>query len=150
MYYSVVWYVLAVNIRRNDIDEIKSILGVRTRPEFRFQWNLGRYRFRSGTGRFGRYQTGSVFFLIMLDYKFSLFSTNWSPVSRVTQQYPGWITCKPSSSQTVLRATLQFRLYHVLHPVPCWITCIPSVHRLYNVLPSSSQTISRAPLQFPG
>ena len=83
----------------------------------------------------------------------------------------GPVPVDPFSSQTVLRATLQFQdcitcsppspsLYHVLPSssksvsraplkFPVCITCSPQVPRLYHVLPSSSQSVSRAPLKFP-
>ena len=129
----------------------------RTRPEFRFRfrWNLGWYQFRSSTGRFDRYQTGTTIFF-MLDYRFSLFLLmsylhHVLPYSSLAEtcaplQSPDCITCYPTLP----------RLYHDITcspPVPRLyhdITCCPPVPRLYNVLPSSSQTISRAPqpLQF--
>ena len=104
-----------------------------------FRWNLGwyRYRFRLGTGRFGRYQTGTAIFYVVFR------SYDELPASRAPVQFSGWITCTrpvprlnhvlPSSSQTASRALLQF---------PGCITCSPPVPRLYHVLPSSSQNVS--------
>ena len=105
-----------------------------------FRWNLGWYRFRLGTGRFGRYQTGTViFFMLYLGFMMSY-------LHHVPLQFSGWITCTPpvprlnhvlpSSSQTASRALLQF---------PGCITCSPPVPRLYHVLPSSSQNVSCPP-----
>ena len=88
-----------------------------------FRWNLGWYRFRLGTGRFGRYQTGTaIFFHVVFRFYDEL------PVSRA-----------PSSSLAGSRAPLQF---------PDCITCSPPVPWLYHMLPSSSQTVSRATLEF--
>ena len=90
----------------------------------RFRWNLGCYRFRSGTGRFGRYQTGTaIFFHVVFRFYDEL------PASRA-----------PSSSLAGSRAPLQF---------PDCITCYPLVPRLHHVLSSSSLAVSHAPLQFP-
>ena len=74
----------------------------------------------TGSGRFGRYQTGTAFFS-MLYYRFYM-----SYLHHV--QSPDCIT--PS------RALLQF---------PGCITCSPPVLRLYHVLPSSSQNVSCPP-----
>ena len=90
-----------------------------------FRWNLGWYWFRLGTGRFGRYQTGTAIFFNVV---FRLYDE--LPVSRA-----------PSSSLAGSRALLQF---------PGCITCSPPVPRLYHVLPSSSQNVSwQNPLTVP-
>ena len=85
---------------------------------------LGWYRFRSGTGRFGRYQTGTAFFFHVV-FRFY----DELPTSRA-----------PSSSLAGSRAPLQF---------PDCITCYPPVPRLHHMLSSSSLAVSHAPLQFP-
>ena len=132
----------------------------RTRPEFRFRfrWNLGWYQFRSSTGRFDRYQTGTTIFF-MLDYRFSLFllmsylhhvlpysslaetcaplqSPDCITTSRATLHFPDCITTSRALLQfpdciTTSRAALQF---------PDCITCFPPVPRLYHVLHSHSSS----------
>ena len=98
-----------------------------------FRWNLGWYRFRLGTGRFGRYQTGTAFFcMLYLGFMMSYLHHVPPPVLWLDHVHP-------SSSQTESRATLQF---------PDCITCSPPVPWLYHMLPSSSQTVSRATLEF--
>ena len=88
---------------------------------------FGWYRFRSGTDRFGRYQTGTdFFFMLYLGFMMSYLHHVPPPVLWLDHVHP-------SSSQTVSRATLQF---------PDCITCSPPVPRLYHVLPSSSQNVS--------
>ena len=89
----------------------------------RYRWNLGWYRFRSGTGRFGKYQTGTAFFHVVFRFYDEL------PASRA-----------PSRSLAGSRAPLQF---------PDCITCYPPVPRLHHVLSSSSLAVSHASLQFP-
>ena len=84
---------------------------------------FGWYRFRSGTDRFGRYQTGTDFFFHVV-FRFY----DELPASRA-----------PSSSLAGSRAPLRF---------PDCITCYPPVSRLHHVLSSSSQTVSRATLEF--
>ena len=105
-----------------------------TRPEFRFWSGSGGIWAGSGTGRFGRYQTGTAIF-----FSFCIISFTMSYLHHVPQPVPWLDHVHPSSSQTVSRATLQF---------PDCITCSPLVPFLYHVLPSSSQTISRATLEF--
>ena len=112
----------------------------RTRPEFRFRWNLGWYRFRSGTGRFGRYQTGTAIFF-MLYYRFydELPASHAPPVPWLDHVHPSssqTVSRAPSSSLAVSRAPVQF---------PGCITCSRPVPRLYHVLPSSSQNASCLP-----
>ena len=97
------------------------------------RWNLGWYRFRSGTGRFGRYQTDSAIFSCCI------IGFMMSYLNHVPPPVPWLDHVHPSSSQTVSRATLQF---------PDCITCSPLVPWLYHVLPSSSQTVSRSTLEF--
>ena len=92
---------------------------------YRFQWVLGWYRFRSGTRRFGRYQTGTAFFS-MMDYRFSIFCTNELPASRAPP-VPWLDHVYSSSSLAGSRAPLLFP----------W---------LYHVLPYSPQNLSRAPI----
>ena len=88
---------------------------------------FGWYRFRSGTDRFGRYQTGTdFFFMLYLGFMMSY-------LHHVPLQFSGWITCTPpvprlyhvlpSSFQTASRALLQF---------PDCITCYPRVHKMYH------------------
>ena len=99
-----------------------------------FRWNLGWYRFRLGTGRFGGYQTGTAIFFCMLYLGFMMSYLHHVPPPVL------WLDhVHPSSSQTESRATLQF---------PDCITCSPPVPWLYHMLPSSSQTVSRATLEF--
>ena len=102
---------------------------------YRVQWKLGWYQFRSGTSRFGRYQTGTAnFFHVVFRFCFEL------PASRAH--------C-PSSSLTVSRATLLPpvpTLHHVLSSsslavsraplqfTDC-ITCYPRVHTMYHAPP---------------
>ena len=98
-----------------------------------FRWNLGWYRFRLGTGRFGRYQTGkAIFFMLNLGFMMSYLHHVPPPVLWLDHVHP-------SSSQTESRATLQF---------PDCIACSPPVPWLYHMLPSSSQTVSRATFEF--
>ena len=96
----------------------------RNSGSLRYRWNLGWYRFRSGTGRFGEYQTGTAFFF-MLYLGFMMSYLHHVP---------------PPDLWLDQRAPLQF---------PDCITCYPPVPRLHHVLSSSSLAVSHAPLQFP-
>ena len=65
-----------------------------------FRWNLGWYRFRLGTGRLGRYQTGTAIFLMLyLGFMMSYLHHVPPPVLWLDHVHP-------SSSQTESRATL--------------------------------------------
>ena len=131
------------------ITKFASIL-IRTRPELRFRSGTGFDGIWAGTGsgRFGRYQTGTAIFYFAGLY-FFLFFTNYIPASRAPSsslagsrapiQFPNYHAL-PSSSLAVSRAPLQF---------PGCITCSPPVPWLYHVLPSNSKTVLRATLQFP-
>ena len=125
------------------ITKFASIL-IRTRPELRFRSGTGFGGIWAGTGsgRFGRYQTGTAIFYFAGLY-FFLFFTNYMPASRAPSsslagsrapiQFPNYHAL-PSRSQTASRAPLQF---------PGCITCSPPIPRLYYVLPFSSQNVSR-------
>ena len=104
----------------------------RTRPEFRFRyrfrWNLG--WFRSGTGRFDRYQTGTTIFF-MLDYRFSMFLLTSYLYHVLPSSSQTVSRAIPSSSQTVSR----HRVLNQVHP--------SSSQTVSRAIPSSSQTVSR-------
>ena len=121
------------------ITKFASIL-IRTRPELRFRSGTGFDGIWAGTGsgRFGRYQTGTAIFYFAGLY-FFLFFTNYIPASRAPLQFPGRITCTYTVPKLSC-ATLQ---------IPDCITCSPPVPWLYHVLPSNSKTVLRATLQFP-
>ena len=110
-----------------------------------YRWNLGWYQFRSGTGRFGRYQTSTAIFScciigFVMSYLHHVPLTLYSSLagSRAPLQFPECITCYPpvprlhhvpsSRSLAVSRAPsgLEF---------PDCITCYPRVHKMYHAPP---------------
>ena len=99
-----------------------------------FRWNLGWIRL--GTGRFGRYQTGTAIFCHVVFRFYDELPASRAPSSSLAGSRA---PLHSSSSQTESRATLQ---------LPDCITCSPPVPWLYHMLPSSSQTVSRATLEF--
>ena len=111
---------------------------IRTRPEFRFRSGTrsGGIWAGTGSGRFGRYQTGTAIFLCCI------IGFMMSFLYHVPPPVPGWITCYPPvsrlyhvlpySTQTASRALLQF---------PGCITCSPPVPKMYHAPPPLWHTL---------
>ena len=104
---------------------ILGLAEIRTRPEFRFRWNLGRYRFRSSTGRFGRYQTGTAIFS-----SFFLFFLHPKPLERSHASKAKSCPTTKGNCSSIANADQRRRVSYL----PQWGEDFDSPHRPHSAL----------------